>query len=98
MSAASNKAKRRSRKTALPEPILDPVESAKAAGLRYVSDTRPGIHRHPFRKSFRYTSADGKPVRDPDTLPRIRSLVIPPAWNDVWICTIANGHLHATSR
>jgi DNA topoisomerase-1 len=98
MSAPGNKAKRRSRKKALPEPILDPVESAKAAGLRYVSDTRPGIRRHPFRKSFRYTSADGTRLRDPDILARIKSLVIPPAWTDVWICPIANGHLQATGR
>src|ERR1700761_7707486 len=98
MSAPSKQAKRPSRKKALPEPILDPVESAKAAGLRYVSDTRPGIRRHPFRKSFRYTSADGTRLRDADILARIRSLVIPPAWTDVWICPIANGHLQATGR
>src|ERR1700733_11146729 len=99
MSAPRTKTKRPSRKpTALPEPILDPVESAKAAGLRYVSDTRPGIHRHPFRKSFRYTSADNAPIRDKEILARIKSLVIPPAWTDVWICPIANGHLQATGR
>jgi DNA topoisomerase-1 len=76
----------------------DPKESAQAAGLRYVSDTRPGIRRVRCGKGFRYTAPDGKTVRDADTLRRIRSLVIPPAWTGVWICTQANGHLQATGR
>lgn len=89
----------RSRKSAaVPEPITDPVESAKAAGLRYVSDLKPGIHRARHGKTFRYTTADDKPLRDADTLARIKSLVIPPAWTDVWICSQANGHLQATGR
>ncbi len=89
----------RPRKSApAPELILDPVESAKAAGLRYVSDSRPGIERKPFGKKFRYLNPDGTPVRDKDTLARIQSLVIPPAWTQVWICTIPNGHLQATGR
>ena len=83
---------------ALTEPITDPVESAKAAGLRYVSDTRPGISRKKTGKGFRYVDPDGKPVRDEKTLARIKSLVIPPAWNGVWISTHANGHLQATGR
>jgi DNA topoisomerase-1 len=76
----------------------DAKESAQAAGLRYVSDAKPGIRRVKAGKGFRYTDADGKAVRDKETLGRIRSLVIPPAWTDVWICTIANGHLQATGR
>ena len=80
------------------EPITDPVLSARAAGLRYVSDHRPGIHRLKAAKGFRYTDPEGKPVRDKDTLARIKSLVIPPAWANVWICTHANGHLQATGR
>ena len=80
------------------EPITDPVLSARAAGLRYVSDQRPGIHRLKTGKGFRYTAPDGQPVRDKDTLARIKSLVIPPAWTNVWICTQANGHLQATGR
>ncbi len=83
---------------ALTEPITDPVESAKAAGLRYVTDTRPGITRKKTGKGFRYVDPDGKPVRDEKTLARIKSLVIPPAWNGVWISTHANGHLQATGR
>jgi DNA topoisomerase-1 len=87
----------RSRLT-LPEPILDPVESAKAAHLRYVTDAKPGIRRRRSGKGFTYTDADGKIVRDKETLRRIRSLVIPPAWTNVWICPVANGHLQATGR
>ena len=81
-----------------PEPILDPAAAARAAGLRYVTDARPGIHRKRSGTAFRYVDPHGKPVRDPDTLARIKSLVIPPAWNDVWICAHANGHLQATGR
>lgn len=76
----------------------DSVEAAKAAGLRYVTDRRPGIRRHRSGKNFRYVGEDGKAVRDAETLGRIKSLVIPPAWEDVWICPVANGHLQATGR
>jgi DNA topoisomerase-1 len=82
----------------LTEPVTDPVESARAAGLRYVSDAKPGIARKKHGKSFRYTNPDGTPVRDPKVHARIKSLVIPPAWTDVWISTHANGHLQATGR
>jgi DNA topoisomerase-1 len=77
---------------------IDPTDSAKAAGLRYVYDTSPGIARKRSGKSFRYTTAEGKPLRDPETLARIKSLVIPPAWTSVWICPSANGHLQVTGR
>ena len=72
--------------------------TAKEAGLRYVSDHQPGLSRKPRGKSFRYLDRQGKAVRDPDVLARIRSLVIPPAWTDVWICAVANGHIQATGR
>lgn len=75
-----------------------PVESARAAGLRYVSDDMPGIQRVRSGKGFRYVGARGKPVRDEATLLRIRSLAIPPAWTQVWICPLAEGHLQATGR
>jgi DNA topoisomerase-1 len=78
--------------------ITDPVESSKAAGLRYVTGTKPGIARKKRGKSFQYLDAEGKTVRDEATLKRIRSLVIPPAWTNVWICPLANGHLQATGR
>ena len=90
---------RRSRRVdPVTEPVTDPVESARAAGLRYVSDTKPGIGRKRFRNSFRYTNPDGTPMRDAKTLARIKALVIPPAWTGIWICPQANGHLQATGR
>ena len=75
-----------------------PVESAKAAGLRYVSDTSPGIHRRRVGKHFSYTGLDGKPIHDEQELKRIRSLAIPPAWNIVWICPNPRGHIQASGR
>jgi DNA topoisomerase-1 len=78
--------------------FVDPVESAKAAGLRYVSDDEPGIRRKKRGKGFAFLGPDGKPVKDEKTLERIRKLAIPPAWTDVWICPRANGHLQATGR
>jgi DNA topoisomerase-1 len=76
----------------------DPVQSAKEAGLRYVTDAKPGFTRKRHGKSFRYFDVDGKPLKDATTLARIRGLVIPPAWKNVWICPSANGHLQATGR
>jgi DNA topoisomerase-1 len=76
----------------------DPAFSARSAGLRYVTDTRPGIRRLRHGKSFRYVDDAGSSIRDQATIDRIKSLVIPPAWSEVWICSIANGHLQATGR
>lgn len=78
--------------------ITDPVESAKAAGLRYVTDTKPGIKRKRWGKGFRYVDPDGKTLRDKETLARIKALVIPPAWTNVWICPNPSGHLQVTGR
>jgi DNA topoisomerase-1 len=78
--------------------VTDPVESAKAAGLRYMSDTKPGIQRKRSGNGFYYVDAEGKTVRDRETLARVKSLVIPPAWTRVWICTSPKGHLQATGR
>ncbi len=80
------------------EIITDPVLSAKAAGLRYVSDTKPGITRKRAGKSWSYTSPSGETIRDPDTRDRIKSLGIPPAWTDVWICPNPKGHIQATGH
>lgn len=77
---------------------LDPLESAKAAKLRYVSDDGPGIRRKRAGKGFTYVTDDGEHVTDDATLARIRALVIPPAWENVWICPLANGHIQATGR
>ena len=75
-----------------------PAESARAARLRYVTDQTPGITRRRNGKGFSYVAPDGKSIRDPDELRRFRSLAIPPAWRNVWICATANGHLQATGR
>jgi DNA topoisomerase-1 len=74
------------------------VASAKIASLRYVNDATSGIKRRRTGKGFVYIDSDGKPVRDPEEIRRIRALAIPPAWKDVWICPIPHGHLQATGR
>jgi DNA topoisomerase-1 len=74
-----------------------PRESARAAGLRYVTDARPGIRRIRSGRGFRYVRPDGSQV-DRDHVAWIRRLAIPPAWQDVWICTDERGHLQATGR
>jgi DNA topoisomerase I len=79
-------------------PPAESVAAAEAARLRYVSDLDPGIRRVRAGRGFRYVGPDGKPVRDPETLRRIRALVLPPAWRDVWICKRPDGHLQATGR
>jgi DNA topoisomerase-1 len=79
-------------------PNSEPTVAAKAAGLRYVTDSMRGIARQARGDGFEYVDARGEPVLDPDTLARIKSLVIPPAWTEVWICPLANGHLQATGR
>jgi DNA topoisomerase-1 len=68
------------------------------AGLRYVTDAAPGIRRQKKGKGFRYLHPDGTHVADEETLARIKSLVIPPAWTDVWICANPKGHLQCTGR
>lgn len=78
--------------------VKDPVASAKVVGLRYVTDEMPGIRRTGTIGRFRYLDPQGKPVRDPDQLRRIKSLVIPPAWTSVWICALEHGHLQATGK
>ncbi|MBV8152338.1 MAG: DNA topoisomerase IB [Candidatus Eremiobacteraeota bacterium] len=77
---------------------LDAPAIAKEAGLRYVTDTIPGISRHKRGRSFAYTDADGKAIRDKGELARIGSIGIPPAYTDVWICPYRNGHIQATGR
>ena len=74
----------------------DPEKSAQAVNLIYVHDNTPGIRRVKTGKSFDYILADTNPIIDDDNLKRIKSLVIPPAWESVWICDLPNGHLQAT--
>jgi len=78
--------------------VVDPKDAAESAGLRYVSDGRTGIRRKKSGKGFTYRRSDGTKLTDPDAVRRIRSLAIPPAWMDVWICPFADGHIQATGR
>ena len=78
--------------------VIPPAESARAAGLKHVDDGATGWGRRRVGKSFRYLDQAKRPVRDPEALARIRSLAIPPAWQDVWICPDPDGHLQATGR
>jgi len=86
---------RRRRPAAAPPP---PEESAASAGLRYVTDSAPGIRRKRAGSGFTYVGPDGRRITDEKTLERIRKLAIPPAYTDVWICPAPNGHLQATGR
>ena len=72
--------------------------AAKASGLRYVHDDVPGITRLRQGRHFRYKTSRGHILVSARSLQRIQALAIPPAWTDVWICPIANGHLQATGR
>ena len=76
----------------------DPRASAIAAGLHYTTDSRPGIRRIRQGASFRYATPEGRTIRNADELRRIRALVIPPAWKDVWISADPRGHLQAVGR
>lgn len=78
--------------------LTDAAESAKASGLCYASDDMRGITRKRSGKGFRYVDPQGRPLRDPEHLRRVKALVIPPAWENVWISPLADGHLQATGR
>ncbi len=73
-------------------------EITQSAALRYVSDEQPGIRRERNGKNFFYFDAQGRKLTDADDLLRIKSLAVPPAWSEVWICSLDNGHLQATGR
>src|SRR5512143_1092927 len=81
-----------------PERLQDPVESAHVVGLRYVTDEMPGIRREKAGQGFRFRYPTGDIVQDEEVLRRIKSLAIPPAWTEVWICPDPRGHLQATGR
>lgn len=74
----------------------DPKVTAKAVGLRYWLKSDKGIYRRRSASGFRYVNEEGKPVRDREVLERIKKLVIPPAWEKVWISPYENGHLQVT--
>ncbi|MGE3962272.1 MAG: DNA topoisomerase IB [Dehalococcoidia bacterium] len=74
------------------------VSPSNRSTLRHVSDADPGYRRVRRGASFEYLEPEGARVEDEATLARIRALVIPPAWQDVWIALDARGHLQATGR
>ncbi|MBW8734979.1 MAG: DNA topoisomerase IB [Asticcacaulis sp.] len=76
--------------------LHDYAAQAKASGLRYVSDARPGFTRRRYGKSFVFFDVKGERIRDEAEILRIRKLAIPPAYKNVWICPYANGHIQAT--
>ncbi|ESQ77881.1 DNA topoisomerase IB [Asticcacaulis sp. YBE204] len=79
-------------------PVSDAVEQAKEAGLRYVSDRKPGFTRRRSGKKFVYFDTKGERITDAKVIARINKLAIPPAYKDVWICPYANGHIQATGK
>jgi DNA topoisomerase I len=78
--------------------VAEAMDAAEEAGLRYVSDDRPGYTRKSKGDDFDWLETEGKVIRDEQRLLRIKRLAIPPAWTDVWICPAPNGHLQATGR
>jgi len=74
------------------------VDSARVAGLRYVTDATPGIRRKRSGRGFSYYDSSGALIQAKDAIKRFRSLVIPPAWTEVWICPLEDGHLQVTAR
>lgn len=74
------------------------LSAARTAGLRWVDDSKPGIRRDGAPGAFRYLTADGAVITDAETLERVRRLVLPPAWADVWISPLPDGHIQATGR
>ncbi len=104
---ATRQRRKRTPKAARPRPrsrppatatVNDPIDAAEAAGLRYVSDTMPGIRRKKSGSGFSYVATDGTTIKDAGQLARIKALAIPPAYTDVWICPSPNGHIQATGR
>ena len=98
MESGVSRSTRKPKSRPVETPELDPVASAKEAGLRYVTGTGPGITRKRKGSGFVFVGPNGRKVTDPDTLLRIRALVIPPAWEEVWICPDERGHIQAVGR
>lgn len=80
--------------------LLDkaPEKLIKVAELYYVDEQALGFKRHRRGQGFIYVSTSGKYISSPRQLKRFESLVIPPAWTDVWICSKASGHIQVTGR
>jgi DNA topoisomerase-1 len=82
----------------VPSESIDLRDEARAVGLRYVSDDRPGITRHRSGRGFSYRATNGETIRDREEIARINAIAIPPAWTQVWICPNRRGHILATGR
>lgn len=78
--------------------ITNPENAAQKAGLHYVSDSIPGFTRKRWGRGFSYFDENCDRIQDEDVLERLKALNIPPAWEEVWICSNPNGHLQATGR
>jgi len=81
-----------------PISVAEVKAEIRAAGLRFVTDSQPGLRRERDGDQFRYVGPDGTPIDGAPTLARLRALDIPPAYQDVWICRLPNGYLQATGR
>lgn len=79
-------------------PFTAPAEAARAAALLHTTSAELGIARHVQGDGFRYVAPNGRTVRQAEVLARIKALVIPPGWTDVWIAANADAHLQATGR
>ncbi len=91
-------APRRPNEAACVGAMTSPGHSGPPSDLRFSSDRQPGLRRVRAGRGFRYLAPDGRPVRDPEALARVRAIAIPPAWVDVWVCPDASGHLQAVGR
>jgi len=77
---------------------LKKAQVTRRNGLRYVTDSMPGIRRKRVGRGFTYIGVNGQRIRDRERIKRIKALVIPPAWTDVWICPNTKGHIQVTAR
>jgi DNA topoisomerase-1 len=77
---------------------LPHIETAKAAGLEYVTDAEAGIRRKRVGRGWAYYEPSGALIRNRAERRRLNALAVPPAWTDVWICANPNGHLQVTAR
>jgi DNA topoisomerase-1 len=98
VAAKSQQIRKEKKKIAELAVVTDPAEVAEEAGLRYVSDEQPGYTRKRNGDGFIYLDTEGKQIRDEQRILRINRLAIPPAYTDVWVCPLPNGHLQATGR
>ena len=89
---------RRSPRSQALRAAVDPRRAARVADLAYVTDAVPGIRRVRSGRGFRYVGPDGRPLQAPRERERIRRLVVPPAWRDVWIGPDPHGHIQAIGR